>query len=81
MKIYYNSAVEAAPQLVDGDPPVDQSAQVAQLTTDLNAANAVIAQFQAFRDRVVDRANARKAADAAKIDGQDDIDDAQGLPQ
>ena len=33
--------------IVDGDPPVDQSATVAQLTTDLATANATISKLQA----------------------------------
>ena len=33
--------------VVDGDPPVDQSATVAQLTTDLAAANATITELKA----------------------------------
>ncbi len=81
MKLYFNSANgEVAPQIIDGDPPVDQSAQVAQLTQALAEATATIAQFKAFRDGVVARANARKSADAASVDGQDDLDAAQGLP-
>jgi hypothetical protein len=31
MKIYYDSTIEAAPVVVSGDPPTDQSAQVAAL--------------------------------------------------
>jgi hypothetical protein len=31
MKIYYDSTIEAAPVVVNGDPPTDQSAQVAAL--------------------------------------------------
>lgn len=80
MKIFYNSATEAAPEVIDGDPPADQSALVAQLQQDLAAANATITQFKAFRDTVVADANARKAADAAKEEGQDVIDAASGLP-
>lgn len=80
MKLYFNSATEAAPIVIDGDPPVDQSALVTQLTADLNAANATIVQFKAFRDSVVADANVRKAADAAKVEGQDLIDAASGLP-
>lgn len=74
MKIYYNSANgETAPELIDGEPPVDQSALVAQLQAEL-------AQFKAFRDAVVADANARKAADASKTEGQDVLDAAAGLP-
>ncbi|MCC6193744.1 MAG: hypothetical protein IT518_04675 [Burkholderiales bacterium] len=81
MKVFYNSAAgEARPELHDGDPPEDQSATVAQLTQALNDANAVIAQFKAYRDKVVQRAQARVQADAASVDGQADLDDAQGLP-
>lgn len=80
MKLYFNSATESVPIVIDGDPPVDQSAVVAQLTADLAAANSTIGQFKTFRDSVVADANARKAADAAKTEGQDLIDAASGLP-
>jgi hypothetical protein len=73
MKLYYDSATEAAPVVIDGQPPVDQSAVVAQLQAEL-------AQYKAFRDAVVADANARQAADAAKSEGQDVIDAAAGLP-
>jgi hypothetical protein len=74
MKIYYNSAAgEVAPVVVDGDPPSDQSALIAQL-------QAENAQFRAFRDAVVADANARKAADAANVEGQSVIDAAASLP-
>lgn len=72
MKLYYNSATEQAPVVIDGDP-ADQSALVAQL-------QAENAQFRSFRDAVVADANARKAADAAKSEGQDVLDAAAGLP-
>jgi hypothetical protein len=72
MKLYYDSATEAAPVVIDGQPPVDQSAVVAQLQAEL-------AQYKAFRDAVVADANARQAA-AAKSEGQDVIDAAAGLP-
>lgn len=55
-------------------------AQIDSLTTQLATANSVIAQFKTFRDAVVADANARKAEDAAKTEGQDLIDAAQGLP-
>jgi len=51
--------------VVDGVPPVDQSALVASL-------QAAIAGVRA-------RAQARKDADAAKVDGQDDLDALAGL--
>jgi uncharacterized protein YlxW (UPF0749 family) len=54
MKIYYNSATEAAPVIVNGDPPADQSAlvaslqaQVATLTAQVTALNAKIANAKA----------------------------------
>jgi hypothetical protein len=73
MKLYFDSSIEAAPVLVDGNPPLDQSALVAQL----QAENAALKQF---RDAAVADANARKAADAAKVDGQNLLDAAAGLP-
>jgi hypothetical protein len=72
MKLYYDSATEAAPVVIDGEPPVDQSALVAQL-------QAQIASLTAFKDMAVADANARKAADAANVDGQNLIDAAAGL--
>jgi hypothetical protein len=72
MKLYYDSATEAAPVVIDGEPPVDQSALVAQL-------QAQIASLTAFKDMAVADANARKAADAAHVDGQNLIDAAAGL--
>lgn len=59
--------------VVDGLPPTDQSAQVAQLTADL-------ATYKTFAQGVKERAQARKDADAAKVDGQDDLDAASNLP-
>lgn len=73
MKLYYDSTTEAAPIVINGNPPTDQSALVAQLQAD-------IAKLKAFRDAVIADANARKAADAAKVDGQNLIDAAVGLP-
>ena len=73
MKVYYDPATEGTPEVIAGNPPVDQSAYVAQLEGEL-------AQFKAFRDAVVADANARKAADAAKTEGQDVLDAAAGLP-
>lgn len=73
MKLYYNSATETAPEVIDGDPPADQSAELA-------AANTKIAAMQTVLDGVKARAEARKAADAAKVDGQDDLDAIAALP-
>jgi multidrug resistance efflux pump len=47
MKIYYNSATEAAPVVVDGDPPTDQSATVAALQAQLAAAQSLVTALQA----------------------------------
>ena len=43
MKIYYDSSTETAPVLIDGAPPVDQTALVAQLTSQRDAALATVA--------------------------------------
>lgn len=43
MKIYYDSTVEPAPVLVDGNPPADQSAQVAALTAQVATLTAEVA--------------------------------------
>lgn len=65
----------------------DQAATIAQLTqerdaavAERDAANATVAQFKTFRDAVVADAAARKLADAAKVEGQDLLDAASGLP-
>lgn len=50
-----------------GGPPVDQSAQVARLQAD-------VAKLQGKLDALAVNAQARKDADAAKVDGQDDLD-------
>ena len=72
MKLYYNSATEAAPIIIDGEPPVDQSAALA-------AALARIGVLEAFAQRSIARDQARKDADAVKVDGQDGLDDAATL--
>lgn len=50
-----------------GSPPVDQTALVAQLQSDKVALQAKLDQLKTF-------AQARKDADAAKVDGQDELD-------
>lgn len=47
MKLYYDSSTESAPEVINGSPPVDQSALVAQLQADLAAANAKLAAARA----------------------------------
>lgn len=59
--------------VVDGPPPTDQSALVTQLQNDL-------ATYKTFAQGVKDRAQARKDADSAKTEGQDDLDAAANLP-
>jgi hypothetical protein len=46
MKIYYDSTIEAAPVVVNGDPPTDQSALVAALQAENAALKATIADMQ-----------------------------------
>lgn len=53
--------------VIDGDPPVDQSAQIAALT----AANAAL---QAKIDAARTAAQAAKDADAANVEGQAVLD-------
>lgn len=67
-------------EVKDGTPPVDQSAQVTQLTADLQAANDKLTTYKTFADGVKTRAQARKDADTAKVEGQDDLDAAANLP-
>lgn len=72
-------------QVFDGNPPADQSAQVAQLTADLAArtterdtANQTIATLTAAIALARTRAQADKDADAASVAGQGVLD---ALPQ
>jgi len=67
MKLYYNSATEAAPIVIDGDPPVDQSAALATAQARIMALESAIAEIKA-------RANTRKTTDAATVEGQTDLD-------
>lgn len=83
-RIYYTGA---PPEMIDGDPPIDQSPLVAQLqealtaaNDALTAANDVLTVYKTFAQGVADRAALRRAADAAKVDGQDDLDAVAGLP-
>lgn len=61
-------------QVIDGDPPVDQSQQVADLTAQLAAANATITTLQGKIAAAVAAAQAAKDADAAVVDGQSVLD-------
>ena len=74
MQIFYNSQTEPAPQIIDGQPPVDQSALVAQLQADLAAANADKAGLQAKIDAAKAAAQADKDADNANVAGQGVLD-------
>jgi hypothetical protein len=60
--------------VIDGDPPVDQSAQVAALQADLAAANAANATLQSRIDAARAAAQATKDRDAANVEGQDVLD-------
>jgi multidrug resistance efflux pump len=60
--------------VIDGDPPVDQSATVAQLQADLAAANAANATLQSRIDAARAAAQAAKDRDAASVEGQDVLD-------
>ncbi len=50
MKLYYNPNTETAPELIPGDPPVDQTAQVAALTAQVASLTAANAAKQAKID-------------------------------
>lgn len=85
MKIYYDSTTESV-EVINGAPPVDQSATVAQLVSDkaaLTSANAAlqtkVVAMTAALQTLSARADARIAADAAKVDGQDDKDTIAGV--
>ena len=41
-KIYYDSSVEPVPVVIAGEPPIDQSAQIAALTAQVAALKAKI---------------------------------------
>lgn len=72
-KFYYDtSAGDVAPTLIDGVPPVDQSAALA-------TANTRIATLETALAGVKTRAQARVAADAASVDGQADVDAVTGV--
>lgn len=74
MKIYYNSATEPAPIVIDGEPPVDLSAELAAAVAERDAAVAAQAVLQGKIDAARVAAQAAKDADAAKTDGQDVLD-------
>lgn len=74
MQIFYNSATEPAPVLINGNPPVDQSALVTQLTSDLATANGTITTLQGKIAAALTAAQADKAADAANVAGQGVLD-------
>lgn len=60
MQIFYDSSTEPAPVVIDGAPPVDQSAEVAAL-------QAQVAQITSERDAAQAQATALQAKiDAAK---------------
>lgn len=67
---------EDAPEPVihRGTPPQDQSALVTSLQADLAARTTERDKLQGKLDSLKANAEARKAADAQKVDGQDDLD-------
>ena len=78
--IYHDADVTV--NVVDGAPP-----DTAALQAQLDAANAQIAQLQAdnvalrdFANLAIADAQARKDADAGKVEGQDVLDAAANLP-
>lgn len=69
--IYNNDPTNVTVTVVNGDPPADQSAQVAQLTADLAALQT---KYDSYVAAVQAEAQQLKAADAAKVDGQSILD-------
>jgi hypothetical protein len=74
MKVYFNSATEAAPIVIDGDPPTDQSALVAQLQAQVAALTVERDARQAAIVAMKAAAQADKDADAANAAGQGVLD-------
>lgn len=70
MKLFYNSATEAAPIVIDGDPPSDQSAEVAALQAQVNTLQAQVSTLEAKIAAARAAAQAAKDADEATVDGQ-----------
>lgn len=68
-------------QVIDGVPPIDQGAEVAILTAQVATLTTSLATMTADRDAqaakvalAIADAQARKSADAAKVEGQDLLD-------
>lgn len=61
-------------EVIAGSPPVDQSAEVASLTQQVADLQAAKATLQGKLDQLKAKAQARKDADEATIDGQDELD-------
>lgn len=74
MKLYYNSATEAAPIVIDGDPPSDQSAEVTALQVQVNTLQAQVSTLEAKIAAARAAAQAEKDADAATTAGQGVLD-------
>jgi outer membrane murein-binding lipoprotein Lpp len=70
--IYHDADVTV--NIVDGAPPADQSALVAQLQSDLSAMTAEMDQLQTKIDNAKASAQADKDADAANAAGQGVLD-------
>lgn len=60
-----------------GAPPVDQSAEVAQLTADLSTANTNLTNMTAARDALQGKLDAIKTARTAEEAGEHSADDAR----
>lgn len=69
----YKPAAETV-VVIDGDPPTDQSAIIAQLTAERDAAIAERDALQAKINAAVTAAQADKDADAANVAGQGVLD-------
>lgn len=74
MKVYYNSQTEAAPIVIDGEPPVDQSALVSQLQAQVTQLTGERDALQTKIDAAIIAAQAEKTADAANVAGQGVLD-------
>jgi hypothetical protein len=75
MRVYYDSAIgEQPPVVINGNPPVDQSAEVAALQAEVARLEGEVAGRQTAIDAMKAAANADMAADAANVAGQGVLD-------
>ena len=79
MQIFYDSRTEAAPVVIDGTPPTDQSSQVASLQAQVTQLTADLATRTQERDDRQTAITAMKAAAQADKDADDAREAGQGV--